>query len=139
MSDTPISKRPYLLRALYDWINDSDLTPYVVVAADSEQVLVPRDFVNEGRIVLNVSPMAVRNLVIGNDVLTFDGRFSGSPYAVSVPIGKVLTIYAKETSEGMMFDLEEEQQEKQEDLADSSSGDSKDKPVRRGDHLKVIK
>ncbi len=138
MPTARISKRPYLLRALYDWINDSGLTPYVVVAANSERVLVPQDFVNEGRIVLNVSPEAVRNLTIGNDVLTFDGRFSGTPYAVSVPVGNVLTIYAKETSEGMMFDLEEEQEVKDE-TTDSSRGDSKDKPAPRGDHLKVVK
>ena len=126
--NSPKSKRPYLLRALYDWIVDSNLTPYLVVAVNSEQVVVPGEFVSEGKIILNVSPLAVRNLALGNEVLTFDGRFSGNPFAVSAPIANVLAIYAKETGEGMVFEM-------------NSGDDSKvaSGPPRSGDHLKVVK
>ena len=139
MTPTAKCKRPYLLRALYDWIVDSDLTPYVVVAVNSKRVVVPGEFVNEGKIVLNVSPMAVRNLVLGNEVLTFDGRFSGNPFAVSVPISHVVTIYAKESGEGMMFDSEFELNSET-GAQDSSDDDPKGgRPARPGDHLTVVK
>lgn len=101
------AKRPYLLRALYDWLVDSSLTPYVLVSAEDESVEVPADYVNDGKIVLNISPSAVRGLLIDDAGLSFDGRFGGAPYAVSAPISSVLAIYAKETGEGMIFDPEE--------------------------------
>ena len=99
-------KRPYLLRALYDWIIDSELTPYLLVAAESRDVQVPKEYVSEGRIVLNISPAAVRDLVLGNDTVTCSGRFSGRSFPISVPMPSVLAIYAKETGEGLVFDPE---------------------------------
>ena len=142
MSSTTKSKNPYLLRAFYEWIVDSDLTPYVAVAANSNRVVVPLEFVSEGKIVLNISPLAVRNLSLGDDLLTFDGRFSGNPFAVSVPIANVVTIYAKETGEGMMFDSDTESTAKSEDgseSSDSSGDDDGGGPTRPGGHLKVVK
>ncbi len=126
------AKRPYLLRALYDWLVDSSLTPYVLVSAEEEAAMVPADYVNDGKIVLNISPSAVRGLVIDDAGLSFDGRFGGAPYPVSAPISSVLVIYAKETGEGMIFDPEE---------FPSRTDDSQEAPKDRpsGPELKVIK
>jgi len=99
-------KRPYFLRALYEWIVDSELTPYLMVAADSSAVQVPAEYVSDGKIVLNVSPQAVRELELGTDLVTFSGRFGGRPFPVRVPLASVLAIYAKETGEGMVFEPE---------------------------------
>ena len=98
-----VSKQPYLLRALYDWMVDSGHTPHLLIDAASEAVIVPREHVADGRIVLNVSPTAVRNLTIANDTLSFDGRFAGRAFQVSAPTSSVMAIYARETGEGMMF------------------------------------
>ncbi len=104
MSELP--KRPYLLRALYDWIVDSELTPYLLVTADDESVQVPQEYVSEGKIVLNVSPMAVRDLDLGQEVVAFSGRFGGRPFPIHIPMASIQAIYAKETGEGMMFEPE---------------------------------
>ena len=82
---------------------DSGHTPHLLIDAASEAVVVPREYVADGHIVLNVSPTAVRNLTITNDTLSFDGRFSGRAFQVSAPTASVMAIYAKETGEGMMF------------------------------------
>lgn len=97
------STRPYLLRALHEWMLDNDLTPQLVVDAASDDVQVPRQFVDEGRIVLNVSPSAVRDLSLGNDFIDFKARFAGSPFTVSVPTRRVLAIVARENGAGMTF------------------------------------
>ena len=126
-----------------------------MVATNSKQVVVPQEFVKEGKIVLNVSPMAVRNLVFGDEVFSFDGRFSGNPFTVSSPIAQVLTIYAKETGEGMMFDgmesgrgggseaSAESDSATETDGRDppdpSGSGSKGEGPGRPGSHLKVVK
>ncbi|MDD9960961.1 MAG: ClpXP protease specificity-enhancing factor [Gammaproteobacteria bacterium] len=98
-----ISKQPYFMRALYDWMVDSGLTPHLLIDAASEAVVVPREYVADGRIVLNVSPTAVRGFTIANVSLSFDGRFAGRAFRVSAPTSSVMAIYAKETGEGMMF------------------------------------
>ncbi len=97
------SSRPYLIRALYEWIVDNAFTPYMLVDTAQEQVEVPRAFVENGRIILNVSPEATHSLVLGNDAITFNARFSGAAMDVYVPISSVLAIYAKENGQGMMF------------------------------------
>ncbi|MGD8829509.1 MAG: ClpXP protease specificity-enhancing factor [Pseudomonadales bacterium] len=99
-------KRPYLLRALYDWIVDSDLTPYLLVGVDSDAVQVPREYVTDGKIVLNVGPQAVRDLDLSNEEVTFSGRFGGRPFPIRLPMASILAVYAKETGEGMVFDPE---------------------------------
>ena len=91
------------MRALYEWILDSGHTPHLLIDAASEAVVVPREYVADGRIVLNVSPTAVRSLEITHETLSFDGRFAGQAFQVSAPTASVLAIYAKETGEGMMF------------------------------------
>ena len=98
------SQRPYLLRALYEWIVDSDTTPYLLVKVTSDEVVVPMEFVQDGQIVLNVSPNAVRDFHIGDDAIGFDGRFGGRSFDVWVPVASIAAIYAKENGQGMMFD-----------------------------------
>ncbi len=97
------SSRPYLIRALNEWIVDNDLTSHIVVDANQEHVVVPLDFVEAGKIVLNISPFAVQNLAIENDFVTFSARFSGQAMNIAVPIGAIMAIYAKENGQGMVF------------------------------------
>lgn len=101
------SSRPYLIRALYEWIVDNGMTPYVLINAATEQVVVPRQFVENDKIVLNLNPSAVQNLQLGNDYLELDARFSGSPMHVVVPVMAVLAIYARENGKGMVFNEDE--------------------------------
>jgi len=97
------SRRPYLLRAMHEWISDSNCTPHIVVDAGVTGVEVPRQFVRDGKIVLNVSWTATAQMHIGNDELSFNGRFGGTSMHVRVPVGAVLAIYARETGQGMIF------------------------------------
>lgn len=97
------SNRPYLLRALYEWIADNHMTPHVLVEAGAEGVDVPDQAIQKGKVILNIDKAAVRDLDLGNDWLTFKARFSGSEHRVSVPIESVLAIYSKENGQGMMF------------------------------------
>jgi stringent starvation protein B len=104
MAETPVrSRRPYLLRAMHEWISDSNQTPHIVVDASLEGVEVPRQYVQGGKIILNVSSNATSNLSLGNDVVRFRARFGAATYDVSVPIVAVLGIYARETGQGMIF------------------------------------
>jgi stringent starvation protein B len=104
MADTPVrSRRPYLLRAMHEWISDSNQTPHIVVDASLEGVEVPRQYVQGGKIILNVSSNATSMLSLGNDLVRFRARFGAATYDVSVPIAAVLGIYARETGQGMIF------------------------------------
>lgn len=96
------STRPYLIRALYEWCNDNGLTPYVAVAVD-DSVQVPREFVKNNEIVLNISFDATSSLKLGNDYIEFKARFAGSARDIMVPIGRVVAIYARENGQGMAF------------------------------------
>jgi stringent starvation protein B len=127
-----ISRTPYLLRAMYEWIVDSGGTPYLLVDADAPLVVVPRDYVDDGKIVLNISAAAVRGLEIGADAVSFDSRFGGKPFTVSLPIHAIRAIYSKESSEGMMFEPETDA-----DQADETGDDPDDSPP--AGHLKVVK
>jgi stringent starvation protein B len=97
------SSRPYLLRALNDWIQDNDMTPHIVVDASQKDVIVPTEFVSSGKIVLNISPNAVYGITIDNDFMSFSARFSGKAMDVIVPIHAILAVYAKENGQGMVF------------------------------------
>lgn len=97
------SNRPYLIRALYEWLVDNDLTPYLLVDANREAVQVPSRYVEDGRIVLNVSPSAVRDLQLGNELIAFEARFGGSAFSISLPPEAVLGVYARENGKGMLF------------------------------------
>tara|TARA_R110001592_G_scaffold359242_1_gene665342 strand:+ start:16694 stop:17107 length:414 start_codon:yes stop_codon:yes gene_type:complete len=100
------SSRPYLIRALYEWILENDCTPYVLVNAQYPQTSVPDAFVEAGQIVLNLSPNAIRHLEMDNDRITFDGRFGGVAQQVWVPSQAVMAIYARENGQGMVFEVE---------------------------------
>lgn len=101
------SNRPYLVRALYEWILDNGMTPHLLVDAAHPRAVVPVQFIKDGKIVLNVSPTAVRALVLGNERVEFDARFGGVPMDVEVPVEAVLGIYARENGRGMLFPDEE--------------------------------
>ncbi|MDE0951400.1 MAG: ClpXP protease specificity-enhancing factor [Halioglobus sp.] len=101
------SSRPYIMRALYEWIVDNECTPYVLVDASMADVMVPQQFVKENQIVLNISPDAVVDLNISNQAVAFNGRFGGVATDVFVPISAVVGIYARENGQGMVFDPEE--------------------------------
>lgn len=99
--DAP-STRPYLIRALYEWCTDNGLTPYVAVVVD-DGVQVPREYVKDGEIVLNISFDATSSLQLGNDFIEFKARFAGKARDIMVPMGNVVAIYARETGQGMAF------------------------------------
>jgi stringent starvation protein B len=101
------SRKPYLLRAMHEWISESDCTPHIVVDAAVTGVEVPRQYVHDGKIILNVSWNATAQLNLGNDELGFSGRFGGASMTVRVPIAAVLAIYARETGQGMIFSDDE--------------------------------
>ena len=103
MAQPSKSRRPYLIRAIYQWTLDNGYTPYLLVAADQPGVSVPNQFVKDGRIALDIGGMAVRELSIDNDPIFFSARFGGRPYDIVVPSGAVLAIYARENGEGIVF------------------------------------
>ncbi len=96
------STRPYLIRALYEWCTDNGFTPYVAVRVD-DSVQVPREYVKDGEIVLNISYDATSALQLGNDFIEFKARFGGKPRDIMVPVGRVIAIYARENGQGMAF------------------------------------
>ncbi len=96
-------KRPYLLRAMHQWIADCGNTPHVIVDAERAGADVPRAYVKEGKIVLNLSPSATQRLKLGNDNVEFDARFAGVVHHVRFPVSAVMGVYAHETGEGMVF------------------------------------
>jgi stringent starvation protein B len=100
-------RRPYMLRAFYDWLVDNELTPHLVVEATLPGVRVPEEFVQDGQIILNIAPRAVGQLELSNEAVTFSARFSGRPHSVIVPLYAVQAIYARENGAGTMFEPEE--------------------------------
>jgi len=130
------SSRPYLLRALYEWIVDNNCTPHLLVAAEYPGARVPAGYAKDGQIVLNVSPSAVRYLEMGNEVLTFEGRFGGVAQSLYIPVAAVQAIYARENGEGMSFVLEAV--EEGEDDEGPSGDDEPPRPSGRPS-LKVVK
>jgi len=147
-------QRPYLYRALHEWMTDNGHTPHIVVDARDKSTIVPVEFVEDGRIVLNVSYAATKNLVLGNDAVTFQARFGGNPFDVWVPAAAVVAIYARETGEGMVFAENPEAGEAtlaaHSDSRDDSDGDvvgdattaegESDRPGKSDrSHLRVIK
>ena len=99
-----ISTKPYLIRAIHQWCSDQGLTPYISVVVD-HRTLVPRQFVQDGQIVLNVSVDATQSLVIGNEMIAFQARFGGVAQNISLPVDNVSAIYARENGHGMAFEV----------------------------------
>jgi stringent starvation protein B len=100
-----ISTKPYLLRALYEWCTDNGFTPHIAVRVDN-RTRVPRQFVRDGEIVLNISFEATSQLQMGNEMIEFHARFSGKSHKIEVPVANVLAIYARENGQGMAFPVE---------------------------------
>ncbi|GLX87770.1 stringent starvation protein B [Pseudomonas fragi] len=135
------SSRPYLVRALYEWIVDNDCTPHMLVNSNYPKVQVPQGFASDGQIVLNVSPVAVRNMHMDNEAVSFEGRFGGVPHTLYVPIEAILGVYARENGQGMVFDLEESLEADDEVEVDDELSPRGSEPPRPSGRpsLKVVK
>ncbi|MBA2351596.1 MAG: ClpXP protease specificity-enhancing factor [Burkholderiales bacterium] len=135
-----LSTKPYLIRAIYDWCADSDLTPYLAVQVD-ESTKVPVEYVKNGEIVLNISQDSTRNLTLGNDLIQFSARFSGVSREVSIPVHAVSGIFAKESGVGLFFEaMEGEPAGKARSQRERTSETPKDPPPSGGrPRLQVIK
>ena len=136
------SNRPYLIRALYDWIADNNLTPYVLADARQPGVRVPPFAVKDGQVVLNLAMRAVANLELGNEHIRFSARFSGASHEVIVPVHAVLAIYAQENGQGMMFPAEpapDAVAQEPNAAAAAEPAPAEPTPPARGAHLRVIK
>ena len=147
-SDSPLmtSHRPYILRALYEWIADNGMTPHVLVDAGVAGVRVPPHVVKDGRVVLNIAERAVAKLELGDDALRFSARFGGVSQNVVVPVPAVIAVYARETGQGMALpaDLLPAGAEAASDATVADEGDdtppqSPAEPPKRGAHLRIIK
>jgi len=133
-----LSSRPYLIRAMHEWIVDSELTPYVLVDANHDNVVIPREYVEEGKILLNVSPGATQNLNLGNEYVLFSARFHGKPMEVSFPVEAVLSVYAKENGRGMMFNNDNEDTDPPSDDPNSGKSSQPEKTSKKPS-LKIVK
>ena len=134
--------RPYMVRALYQWIEDNALTPYLMVDATADNVQVPKEHVQDGRIVLNIASRATGNMSMENDYIHFSARFGGVSQEIWVPLTAVMGIYAKENSQGMFFDPNEYDDYVPEEDAATTSKKSTATPKPKRDNkagLKVLK
>ncbi len=134
-----LSSRPYLLRAVHDWIVDSGLTPHLIADADHPDLEVPNSARQDGGVVLNVSPTAVRDLLIDADLVTFVARFGGVSRAVSVPMAAVQAIYARENGRGMMFPDEDADASPDGEPEDAPADEDEARKRRPGPNLRVVK
>lgn len=133
------SNRPYLIRAIYEWIDDNGMSPYLLVDAQAPGVRVPASAIHDGKVVLNVAARAISQLEIGNESIHFLARFGGVSQSIEVPVAAVQAIYAQETGQGMMMPPETSTQS----FADVDTGDEPETPPepppKRGAHLRVVK
>jgi stringent starvation protein B len=133
MTDSHRSKRPYLIRAMHEWMGDNGHTPHIVIDTTIDGVTVPTEHVKDGKIILNISNSAAHNLKLSNMGASFRARFSGVPFDVWVPIASIMGIYAKETGQGMIFSPSTEQPEP------PDGSEDKEKPGISRSHLTVVK
>ncbi len=131
------SSRPYLIRAIYQWISDNGMTPHLLVDVSVDGVQVPAEHIQNGKIILNIAPMAISGLVLGDSEITFSARFSGKSRGLSVPIEAVLAVYAKENGQGMMFSEDDGATSAADGGDDSDPDTDPDKPKRPS--LRVVK
>jgi len=126
------SKRPYLIRAMHEWMSDNGHTPHIVVDASVDGASVPIEHIKDGKIILNISETAAHNLKLTNDAVSFRARFSGVAFDVWVPMKSVLGIYARETGQGMIFSHDA-------DAAESLHANDDIESTRSRSHLKIVK
>lgn len=154
MSEQAMSpRRPYLLRAMYEWLVDNQLTPHLVVNASVTGCQLPWEFVKNGQIVLNVSPTAVAQLQMHNEFVEFNARFSGKPHHVVAPMAAVMALYARENGAGTLFEEEAYYSEARDisftddeptatgapPAVEPATETPSQKSKRKGSHLKVVK
>ena len=132
------SSRPYLVRAIYQWIADNGMTPHLLVDVEVDGVQVPAEHIQNGKIILNIAPMAISNLVLSDAEITFSARFSGKSLGIYVPIEAVLAVYAKENGQGMMFSEDDGAISAPDDGDDDPDTDP-DKPKPKRPSLRVVK
>jgi len=125
------SQKPYLIRAIYEWLLDNQLTPYLLVNTLIDEVKVPEEYINEDKIVLNIAPDAVQHFQADNDWISFSARFSGRPMELFIPIDAIQGIYGKENNEGMFFT--------DEDTPPSPTSPKKVPAVKERPSLKIVK
>ncbi len=134
------SNRSYLLRAIYEWVVDNEATPHVLLNADNPRTDVPTQFIENGKIILNISPTAAKDLLIDKEGISFSARFSGKPFNIYAPIGAVLALYASENGEGLSFEPEDDDPEDTPPTAEDSDNKSKNKKSnKKRPSLKVVK
>lgn len=134
------SNHPYLLRAIYEWILDNNMTPYIVVDAANSDIVVPDILSTNDQIILNIYPDAVRDLQLLNDSVSFSARFSGVSHSIFLPIESIKAVYAKESGRGIIFDQEMEIDAAEPDDDDSSTDqDTKSDNQSKRSHLRLIK
>jgi stringent starvation protein B len=134
------SSRPYLVRALYEWIVENNCTPHLLVNSDFNGVKVPAGYASDGQIVLNVSPTAVRHLDMDNQAVSFEGRFGGVPQRLYLPVAAIMAIYARENGQGMVFELEQPEIESRGDAGAVDAPPDSEPPKPGGrPSLKVVK
>jgi stringent starvation protein B len=134
-----ISTKPYMIRAIYEWCNDNQLTPHVLVSVDNETI-VPASYVKNGEIVLNLNYSATKDLQIGQDAITFTARFSGESRNLYIPVSAVKGIFARENGQGMFFEINHIESENNNDLMPVSIEDKKNKLKKMNKpSLKLVK
>ncbi|MDH5387121.1 MAG: ClpXP protease specificity-enhancing factor [Gammaproteobacteria bacterium] len=135
------SSRPYLIRAMYQWVVDNGMTPHLLVDATVEDCMVPDAHIQDGKIVLNIAPMAIGGLVLGDEDITFGARFNGVSESIYVPINAVEAIYARENGQGMMFSGDDESLPDMDSkkLADKDGSDPEPDPDKPRPTLRVVK
>jgi stringent starvation protein B len=135
-----LSTKPYLIRAIYEWCSDSDHTPYISVKVD-DQTRVPEEYVRDGEIILNISQDAAYHLTLGNDLIQFSARFNGVTREISIPVSAVQGIFAKESSQGILFPPEEQVDARNMDSEDSGNSQAPSQNVPKGEkpRLHIIK
>ncbi len=126
------SLKPYLIRSIYQWILDNHLTPYLLVDAENNNAVLPTQFVDDGKIVLNIRPEAVDALSLGNELIEFNARFSGKSMHIIAPVVAVMALYAKENGKGMVFNPEDDDE-------DNTPPPEKTPPTPNRPKLRVVK
>mgnify|MGYP006115303695 CR=1 FL=1 len=125
------SNRPYIIRGLYDWIVDNGMTPHLMVDAGYPDTLVPEKYIKDGKVVLNISTASVKELDLGNELISFNARFDGQPIKIMVPVNAVMAIYARENGNGMIF--------AEETLSNASTVADDKPPEIKKPSLKIVK